>query len=207
MSILFLTLFFSSGIPGLYICAFLFYSCTYLVNKVLLIKFYSRSATFTKTIPLHAQKLLRYGLLAHMICGSFMLTSPTILNLEDDGDRSEVTISYLTQESIEKNAKTFGFDHFNAKKELDTDDLLEELQSGKMTFNEKMAMVFRDRYKHTYQQVYVGFIIFIVVTYYLGKAIVTTSVFLFRATKAIVKSVIKFSKEVYSNYKQGKGVF
>ena len=48
-----------------------------------------------------------------------------------------------------------------------------------MSFQQKLYLVFHNRYKHTYQQVYVGFIIFIILTYYLGKAIVTASVFTF----------------------------
>jgi hypothetical protein len=86
MSILFLVLFFSSGIPSLYILAFIFYASTFAVNKVLLMKFYARSTSLTTTIPKSAHVMLKYGLLAHMVCGSFMLTNPTVLNLENPGD-------------------------------------------------------------------------------------------------------------------------
>ena len=68
-----------------------------------------------------------------------------------------------------------------------------------------MWFLFHDRYKHTYQQIYVGFIIFILVTYYLGRVILTTSIFFFQALKAISNSIFKFSKEIHHNYKDGKG--
>ena len=83
MSILFVTLLYSSGIPSLYLVATLFYFITYIVNKFLLIKFYKNTVSLTRTIPEHSIKLFKYGLLAHIICGSFMLTNPYILNLDE----------------------------------------------------------------------------------------------------------------------------
>lgn len=84
MSILFVTLLFSGGIPSLYIYASLFFGFTYAVNKVLLVKFYSKTTQLKRTIPDYSLKLFKYSLVAHMICGTFMLTNPNILNLADD---------------------------------------------------------------------------------------------------------------------------
>ena len=113
MSILFVTLLYSSGIPSLYLVATLFYFITYLVNKFLLIKFYKNTVSLTRTIPEHSIKLFKYGLLAHIICGSFMLTNPYILNLDEHFYNGEP----LSQESpslldnLEHEVTLAHFDH------------------------------------------------------------------------------------------------
>lgn len=113
MSILFVTLLYSSGIPSLYLVATLFYFITYIVNKFLLIKFYKNTVSLTRTIPEHSIKLFKYGLLAHIICGSFMLTNPYILNLDEHFYNGEP----LSQESpslsgnLEQEVTLAQFDH------------------------------------------------------------------------------------------------
>ena len=66
---------YSSGMPILYLNGFVFYSVTFLVNKFLLINYYQKSRTLTRTIPLFTMEYLKYGLLLHMIMGCFMLTN------------------------------------------------------------------------------------------------------------------------------------
>ena len=51
MSTLFVILMYCSGMPILYFIGAVFYIVTYLVNKYLLINFYKKSTTLTRTIP------------------------------------------------------------------------------------------------------------------------------------------------------------
>jgi hypothetical protein len=66
---------YSSGMPFLYLNGFVFYVVTYWVNKFLLIYYYQKSRTLTRTIPLFTMEYLKYGLLLHMVMGCFMLTN------------------------------------------------------------------------------------------------------------------------------------
>lgn len=66
---------YSSGIPILYLNGFVFYVVTYWANKFLLIYYYQKSRTLTRTIPLFTMEYLKYGLLLHMVMACFMLTN------------------------------------------------------------------------------------------------------------------------------------
>lgn len=75
MSTMFVIQMYSSGMPILYLNGFVFYLVTYWVNKYLLIYYYQKSRTLTRTIPLFTMGYLKYGLLLHMIMACFMLTN------------------------------------------------------------------------------------------------------------------------------------
>ena len=75
MSTMFVIQMYSSGMPILYLNGFVFYIVTYWVNKFLLIYYYQKSRTLTRTIPLFTMEYLKYGLLLHMIMACFMLTN------------------------------------------------------------------------------------------------------------------------------------
>ena len=79
MSILFFIILYSSGLPSLYVVGFLFYTVTYCVNKLLIFKYYTKSRTLTRTIPLYSQSFFFYGFLIHFACGLFMMTNPQII--------------------------------------------------------------------------------------------------------------------------------
>ena len=55
MSTLFALLLFSSGMPVLYVIGFIFFTGTYITNKVMILRFYTRSQTLTRTIPEFAE--------------------------------------------------------------------------------------------------------------------------------------------------------
>ena len=76
MSTMFVIQMYSSGMPILYFNGFIFYLVTYLVNKFLLIYYYQKSRTLTRTIPLFTMEYLRYGLLLHLLSACFMLSNP-----------------------------------------------------------------------------------------------------------------------------------
>jgi hypothetical protein len=87
MSTMFVIQMYSSGMPILYLNGFVFYIVTYWVNKFLLIYYYQKSRTLTRTIPLFTMEYLKYGLLLHMIMAVFMLTNrePFITKTKNEG--------------------------------------------------------------------------------------------------------------------------
>lgn len=88
MSTLMVIQMYSSGMPIMYFIGFVFYTITYLVNKVLIIKFYKKSRTLTRTIPLASMGFMKYGLLLHMFNACWMLTNSEIFSvMTADSDR------------------------------------------------------------------------------------------------------------------------
>ena len=67
--------------PIMYFIGFTFYSITYIVNKLLIIKFYKKSTTLTRTIPLASMGFMKNGLLLHMFNACFMLTNSDIFKV------------------------------------------------------------------------------------------------------------------------------
>lgn len=86
MSTLFVIQMYGSGMPIMYFIGAVFYSLTYLVNKLLIIKFYKKSRTLTRTIPIFSMEFLKYGLLLHMANACWMLTNPEIFEVKEGGD-------------------------------------------------------------------------------------------------------------------------
>ena len=93
MSTLFVILLYCSGMPILYLIGAVFYTFTYLVNKHLLISFYKKSTTLTRTIPQIAMLFLKYGIFIHMINACMMLTNQEIFKVKD-GDDDEISFGF-----------------------------------------------------------------------------------------------------------------
>ena len=66
---------YSSGMPILYATGFIFYTVTFMVNKFLLINYYQKSRTLTRTIPLFTMEYLKYGIALHMVTACLMLSN------------------------------------------------------------------------------------------------------------------------------------
>jgi hypothetical protein len=75
MSTLFVILTYCSGMPIMYLNGFIFYLVTYCVNKFLILSFYQKSRTLTRSIPLFTAEILRYGIVIHLVMSVFMLTN------------------------------------------------------------------------------------------------------------------------------------
>ena len=54
MSTLLVVVCYSSGLPVLYIVGFMFFGATYLVNKVMILKFYTKTNTLNRVVPLYS---------------------------------------------------------------------------------------------------------------------------------------------------------
>ena len=83
MSIFLVIMFFSSGMPVMYIFAFCFYFFTYFVNKILLIKYYKKNKDFTYEIPLGCANLFKYAILLKLFVGFFMFFNSKVLRLKN----------------------------------------------------------------------------------------------------------------------------
>jgi len=84
MSTLFVIQLFCSGMPVMYMIGAVFYTVTFIINKVLILKFYNKSRTFTRTIPLFSSDFFKYGLILHMFMALIMLTTPEIFETKDE---------------------------------------------------------------------------------------------------------------------------
>lgn len=76
MSTLFVISMYCGGMPIMYVVGSVFYTVTYIVNKVMIFQFYTKSRTLTRTVPLFAINFLRFSLYVHMLSGFFMMMNP-----------------------------------------------------------------------------------------------------------------------------------
>ena len=83
MSIIFVIMVFSGGMPILYIIGFIYFLSTYITNKLLILKYYIRTRTMNRSIPFYSIKLLKWGLIIHIIGAAFMLTNPEPFKVEE----------------------------------------------------------------------------------------------------------------------------
>ena len=95
MSILFVVLIFSDGMPILYIIGFLFFGGTFVVQKVLLLRFYKKSSSLTPAVWTHAQNFLIYSVFLHLICGFFMISNPSVVTINEDRVEDNDLLSML----------------------------------------------------------------------------------------------------------------
>jgi cytochrome b subunit of formate dehydrogenase len=76
MSTLFVILSYSSGMPVLYVVGVIFYTITFFVSKLLILKFYRKSTNLSKTIPVISTNAMKLGIILHILFGCVMLTNP-----------------------------------------------------------------------------------------------------------------------------------
>ena len=69
---------YSSGMPFLYIIGALFFGTTYLVQKFVLLQYYTKSLTLNRVVPTFSTEFLGLAISIHMFIGFFMLTNPNL---------------------------------------------------------------------------------------------------------------------------------
>jgi len=74
MQTVFVIFTYSSGMPILYLVGAFFCTFTYIIMKFLLLKYYRRSTTVTRTIPMTMMKYLKFALILHIVFSLSMLT-------------------------------------------------------------------------------------------------------------------------------------
>lgn len=84
MSTLFVIMIYSSGMPILYLIGLVFYTVTYFIHKMLIINYYQKSRTLTRTIPLFSVEFLKLGLILHILGAFYMLTNPNPFSARQD---------------------------------------------------------------------------------------------------------------------------
>lgn len=70
---------YSTGMPILYLFAFIFFGGFFWVYKFLLLKYYMRTTRFNEELPVKATFYAKFAILLHVIIGGFMITNSTIL--------------------------------------------------------------------------------------------------------------------------------
>ena len=78
MSTLLVIICYSSGLPVLYIVGFMFFTVTFNVNKIMMLKFYQKSLTLNRVVPLYSMQFLTMSLFIHITMGCFMMTNPKL---------------------------------------------------------------------------------------------------------------------------------
>ena len=141
MSTVFVIMLWSSGMPILYFIGFIFFSATYLTNKLLLIKFYLRTLTNSRIIPLFSAEFLKIGLAVHIIGALFMLTNPSPFKTDED------LIEPIINFNMVKDSSYF-----------------------KEVYEDNKDSWFLTRFKYLHQQIYVMFVLFLLIIYIIGKA-------------------------------------
>ena len=76
MSTLFIIMVYSSGMPIIYLVGMFWFTMMYMINKLLILKYYQTTMTFTRIIPEYSVILLKTGIICHIFCAGFMLTNP-----------------------------------------------------------------------------------------------------------------------------------
>lgn len=91
MSIMCTLVIFSSGMPVLYALGCLFFTSTYLANKLLFFKFYKRTdSILSREIPTTSVYLMRYAVVLKMLAGLYMLNNPSILETRDEPTKDQI---------------------------------------------------------------------------------------------------------------------
>jgi hypothetical protein len=74
---------YSGGMPILYPIGALFFFILYWILKFMLLKYYSRTTSFTEELPLFSTKFMIVGLVLHGIAFVFMVSNTALLPLEN----------------------------------------------------------------------------------------------------------------------------
>lgn len=146
MSTMFVIQMYSSGMPILYFNGFIFYLVTYCVNKFLLIYYYQKSRTLTRTIPLFTMEYLKYGLLLHLMAACFMLTNSVAFYTKDRSNGMN------TLHNIKADLENAG------------------LSTGSpASFGAKLS----ERVQFYHQQLYFIILLILIFTYFIGRSFYT----------------------------------
>ena len=101
MSTLFVLLLFSAGMPILYLIGFIFFLLTFITNKIVILKSYTKSTTLTRTIPKYGQRILIGAVYCHVVMALFMYTNDSIfITKEDATDTVEVNLRGELEENV-----------------------------------------------------------------------------------------------------------
>ena len=105
MSILFCILLYSGGMPILYFIGIVLYTFTYLIHKCLILKFYKKSRTLTRTIPIFTMKFFKIGIVIHMISALIMLSQKDAFETRAELDAGMINFNPVDEiQNVERDA-------------------------------------------------------------------------------------------------------
>ena len=73
------TFMFSSTMPILYMVMIVNFSFTYLVDKILILRFYRTPVNYDKTSTKFSITLMKFGILFHFVIGYFLMSNKTMI--------------------------------------------------------------------------------------------------------------------------------
>ena len=73
-------MFYSSGMPALYLIGCINFFVLYWVYKTLLVKFYQITTSFNQDMAVKSIRFYKFAVVLHLIMGSFMYTNSDILS-------------------------------------------------------------------------------------------------------------------------------
>jgi hypothetical protein len=164
MSTLFVILLYSSGMPILYVTGLVFYTATYLINKMLIMNYYQKSRTLTRTIPLFSVEFLQLGLIVHILGAFFMLTDPLAFSTSSEAEGLDMEFNPVEQVSqVEEGLGLEG--------------------------NSEALGPFYERLKYYHQKLYIIFLFSFAASYLTGKTIYSLLMMAAKALWNIAKIV------------------
>ena len=87
--ILLIVIIFGAGMPVLYYLLFVYLVCSYWIYKCLILKFYRSSDSFSEKLSIDFLRVLKLGLIIHMVSTYDQITNKTIL----PGKYSAISVS------------------------------------------------------------------------------------------------------------------
>ena len=147
MSTLFIIMMYSSGMPIIYFVGMFWFTIMYIINKLLIVKYYQTTMTFTRIIPEYSIILLKTGIIFHILCACFMLTNAEPFETISVHEAITIPFNFVKNIPVLKNFYTdYKDDPFLAP--------------------------FLNRLKFLHQQIYMIFVILFIILYYLRNFIV-----------------------------------
>lgn len=101
MSILMVSLTYSSGMPIVYFVGFIYFALTYVVSKTMLFKYYFKTNTLSRVIPNYSVKFLNAAILIHLLMGCIMYTNPSLFESRE-GPEHKLT---FWSDNVSQNAR------------------------------------------------------------------------------------------------------
>lgn len=106
---------YSSGMPVLYIIGFIFFSLTYLINKLVLFKFYQKTLTLNRLLPKTVTELFNTAICLHLFFGCFMLTNHFLYDVRDGPTNEPFAMPSYSVDPKDYIEDVFGIDENNSK--------------------------------------------------------------------------------------------
>ena len=89
--------------PILYFIGIVLYTFTYLIHKCLILKFYKKSRTLTRTIPIFTMKFFKIGIVLHMISALIMLSQKEAFETRSDPEDGMINFNPVDEmQSVER---------------------------------------------------------------------------------------------------------